>query len=107
VASGYYILSIVSCLSILIILVAFNPIEVWLDRLNKERTYRLVSAFNPHVTEKFEKMLTQCGLSHRPVKRMRFGDKMQLQWKVRGKRKAHDNFIELIMNDKDITEFEF
>jgi len=107
VGSGFYTMSIASCLAILLILISFNPIETWLDRVNKERTYRIVTPFEPSIVQKFEATLKQCGLSHRPVKRMRFGDKMQMQWKVRGKRKAHDQFIEKILNDKGITEFEF
>jgi putative Mg2+ transporter-C (MgtC) family protein len=106
-ASGFYIMSIVTCFAILIILVAFNPIETWLDRVNKERTYRLVMTFEPGVLEKFQAIMQDCGLQHRPVKRMRTGDKLQLLWKVRGKRKSHDCFVELILKDKEITEFEF
>ena len=33
--AGYYALSAFTCLGILIILVVFNPVEDWLDRINK------------------------------------------------------------------------
>jgi putative Mg2+ transporter-C (MgtC) family protein len=107
VAGGFYEIAVATCLAMLIILVAFNPIEVWLDRLNKERTYKIVCIYQPEITRKFEDTMKNCRLKHRPAKRMRIDNKIHLQWQVRGSRKAHDCFVEVLLKDKEISEMEF
>ena len=107
VAGGFYQIAVITCVAMLVILVAFNPIEEYLDRINKERTYRVVCLYEPNVTKKYEDLMKECRLHHRPAKRMRAENKMHLQWKVRGARNAHECFIEILLKDKDISELEF
>lgn len=107
VAGGFYEIAVASCLSMLIILVAFNPIERWLDRMNKERTYKIVCVYEPDITRKYEIKMKECKLRFRPAKRMRAENRMHLQWQVRGSRKAHECFIEYLLKEKEISELEF
>src|SRR5258705_4169346 len=44
-ASGLYIVSASTCFAMLIILVAFNSLEEWIDKLNKERDYTIVTSY--------------------------------------------------------------
>jgi putative Mg2+ transporter-C (MgtC) family protein len=106
-ASGLYLISVVTCLVMLIILVAFNPIEEWLDRLNKERVYRIVTPYQPEIIDKYEELMKKSRLSYRRSKRMRKGEDILLEWKVRGSRKAHNFFTEEILRDNTVGEFEF
>lgn len=106
-ASGLYTISIVTCVVMLTILVAFNPIERWLDGLNKERVYRIVTTYAPEIIVKYEELMEQARLSFRRSKRMRKNEEILLEWKVRGSRKAHNFFTEEILKDRTVSEFEF
>lgn len=70
-ANGLYAVSALTCLAMIIVLVAFNPIEQWIDKLNKERTYRIVTPFNPEIIARFESIMRECKLDFRNSKRMR------------------------------------
>jgi putative Mg2+ transporter-C (MgtC) family protein len=106
-ASGLYLISVVTCVVMLIILVAFNPIEEWLDRMNKERVYRIVTPYQSEIIDKYEEVMKKSRLSFRRSKRMRKGEDILLEWKVRGSRKAHNSFTEEILKDQTVVEFEF
>jgi len=106
-ASGQYIISIATCIIMLIILIGFNPIEEWMDKLYKERIYKIISPYQPEILNKYEIMMKECRLKFEQVKRIRTGKDVHLQWKVKGSLKAHNSFIDKILKDESVAEFEF
>ena len=105
--AGYYALSAFTCLGILIILVVFNPVEDWLDRINKERTYRILCPYEEDIMQRYESIIRKCGLKFRPTRRVRRGNQIEMFWDVRGRRQAHNRFIEEMLRETGLTEFEF
>lgn len=105
--AGYYVISIASCLAIFLILVAFNPVEDWLDRINKERAYRLVCPYEENIVQKYEAVIRSSGLSFRPTRRVRRGNQIEMHWEVRGRRRCHEKFIGEMLKEKGVNEFEF
>ncbi len=105
--SGLYTISIVTCLAIIIILFALHPLETMIDRINRERVYKIVAPYQQEVLEKYESMMKECSLTVRPGKRTKLGKNIHLEWKVKGSIPAHDAFVGKILEDETVSEFEF
>jgi len=106
-ASGLYVASVATCIVLLIILVLFNPVEQWIDKLNKERVYKIAASYSPESKDKFEALMKKYRLKFEHGKRMRIENNIHLQWKVTGSIQAHERFVEEILNDKSVSSFEF
>lgn len=107
IGNGMYIMAAAACFMILIVLSAFVRIEQLMDRLNRERVYTIVSAFEPSILHKYEEAMTSFGLSYKQEKRTRQGDEIHFTWLVQGARKKHDQFVDAMLHDPSIRVFEF
>jgi putative Mg2+ transporter-C (MgtC) family protein len=107
IGNGLYIVAILACVLMLIILSAFVFVESWLDSMNKERTYHLVSSYEPNILHKYEHIIKSHGLVCRKQKSARHGNDMHFSWKVKGSPKHHDRFIDSMLKDESISDFEF
>ncbi|MBC7903386.1 MAG: hypothetical protein H7Y27_08180, partial [Gemmatimonadaceae bacterium] len=83
------------------------PDRKWLDVINKEREYQISALYEAGIFERFEAMMKEHHLHFTPMKRMRKDEKFILLWKVKGTKKHHEAFIEKILGDKTVSEFEF
>jgi putative Mg2+ transporter-C (MgtC) family protein len=106
-ASGLYLLSVATCVIMLVVLIGFNKIEKWLDTWNREKIYKIVTPYHPGVISKYENVMKEYKLSCRQNKKMRLGKEIHLQWKVRGSLNAHECFADKILADESVSEFEF
>ncbi|MBC7903395.1 MAG: MgtC/SapB family protein [Gemmatimonadaceae bacterium] len=104
---GFYMLAVLAAVIILTILSAFFLIEKWLDVINKEREYKISALYEAGNFERFEAMMKEHHLHFTPLKRMRKDEKVILLWKVKGTKKHLKAFIEKILGDKTVSEFEF
>lgn len=106
-ATGLYLISVATTLAILLILVALNPIEKWLDKIHKERVYKIKTPYQPEIMVKYESLMKECKLRFRQNKKLRIDNNIQLEWKVKGSSHAHNCFTEMILKDETVAEFEF
>jgi putative Mg2+ transporter-C (MgtC) family protein len=107
IGNGLYVVAFATAFLMLVILGLFTGLEGWLDRINKERTYRIVSTYEPEIMHKYEEIIKSYGLSCRKQKRARYGKEMHFSWKIKGARPAHDRFIEAMLKDQTVKDFEF
>jgi putative Mg2+ transporter-C (MgtC) family protein len=107
IGGGYYIAAFAVCLIVLFVLLIFGKFDLWLDKINRERLYKINVPLSEGITEKYENLLRDCHLWFKQEKRIRSGDQMQLSWTVKGTAKNHNRFIEIILKDKTVSEFEF
>jgi putative Mg2+ transporter-C (MgtC) family protein len=107
IGNGLYVVAFVTAFIMLVILGVFTGLESWLDRANKERTYHIVSTYQPDIMHKYEEIIKSHGLICRKQKRARHGQDMHFSWKIKGSRPAHDRFIEDMLKDTTVKDFEF
>jgi putative Mg2+ transporter-C (MgtC) family protein len=107
IGGGYYLAAFAVCFIVLFVLLIFGKIDLWLDKINRERLYKINVPLSEGITEKYENLFRQCHLWYKQEKRIKTNDSIQLSWTVKGPSKNHNRFIELILKDNTVKEFEF
>lgn len=107
IADGYYVLVLISTLIVLASLFLFTRLEKFIDVVNQSHNYRIVSHYNPDLLYNYEDLFRQYRLRFKRVKQTRVGDKITGTWLVQGRDKNHKRFIEHILQDPSVQEFEF
>ena len=104
---GWYSVAAVACLLIISVLFAFSSIDRVVDRLNQVRDYKIVYPYEENQQHKYEKMITDYGLSIKNRSQSKSGNIITGYWAVKGKERNHHAFIDSILKDTDVTEFDF
>lgn len=107
IAAGFYWLVLATTLMVLVLLFLFTRLENWIDRKSQYRKYKIVTDYHYHVLLQYEKILTECGLRHKRLKRTRTGGDISALWLVSGTEENHGQFVEKILSDQSVKEFEF
>lgn len=107
VGAGYYGAAGIACGGIILTLVVLNYIEGWIDHFNETHHYRIVCDYTPESLSYFEKLFRQNHLHFSKNKQSRSGKKFTGTWTVSGKKKNHDQFIQRILKDEAVDEFDF
>lgn len=107
IAAGFYWLVLATTVLVLILLFLFTRIEAWIDHKSQYRKYKIVTNYHYHVLLQYEKILGECSLKYKRIKRTRSGKDISALWVVSGPEKAHDQFVEKILSDQSVKEFEF
>lgn len=107
VGAGYEMIAIIGCIILLPILLAFTRIEKWFDRINKTRNYRIISSYQPGITEHYEKILHDHKLKYRRINIIRNDEKFYASWHVWGKDDRHSSFIDRMLDDPSVLKFEY
>ncbi len=107
IGCGYYIASISGCVFVLVTLIIFSTLDIYLDKLNQVRDYIIEYPFEENNQHKFEKMFLKFGLKVKTRNQKKVGNIIKGAWVVIGKEKKHQAFIEVILKDKSIIDFEF
>jgi putative Mg2+ transporter-C (MgtC) family protein len=107
IGNGLYIVAFAACLLVLAVLSLFIWLEPLIDTINKERTYTIVSSYEPDIMHKYEAIIKDHGLTCKKQKRARHDQEMHFSWKIRGSKVDHDRFIETMLKDDTIKTFEF
>lgn len=106
-AVGYYTLVLVATLLALASLILFTYLERWIDHLNQSHNYKIVSHYKPELLEQYEKTFEDCNLTFKRLKQTKSGAKITGTWAVQGKEVDHKVFINKILRDTSVEEFEF
>ena len=107
IATGQYTLVGIGTLIVLASLFLFTWLEDLIDVVNQSRTYRIVSPYREDLLHQYERSLKQCKLRYKRLKQTKSGDKLIGTWLVQGTEKHHTRFIEKILHDPHVSEFEF
>jgi putative Mg2+ transporter-C (MgtC) family protein len=107
IAAGYYIVVIVSTLVIMAALYLFKYIESAIDKFNLSRSYKIVSVYHEKLLDRYEKLMNQCNLRYKMTCQYKKENYISGTWSVYGKQADHDKFIEMILHDETVKDFEF
>ncbi len=107
IGDGYYFASILGCALAMIVLVGFTYLESWIDKSNQIRDYKIVCPYTDGQIKVYEKLFQNNKLKFRRGKHARYGKDLSSTWFVIGTEKNHEHFISIILNDPEVTLFEF
>lgn len=107
IANGSYWLVLISTALVLASLLLFTRMEKYIDTLNQSRIYKIVSPYQQELLTQYEERLQVYKLKFKRIKQTKVGDAITGIWEVRGPEKAHKLFIESILHDPTVKEFEF
>ncbi|HVG16842.1 MAG TPA: MgtC/SapB family protein [Chitinophagaceae bacterium] len=107
IADGLYGIVLGGTSVVLISLFFFTWLENAIEKFNKIRIYRIVSPYKPELMERYEAMFDANDLRYKRMKRSKSGPDIIGFWEVRGKEKNHSRFIESIMHEDNVKEFDF
>jgi putative Mg2+ transporter-C (MgtC) family protein len=107
IADGEYAIVLGGTAIVLASLFLFTGLEHWIDKVNQTRNYRIVSSYQPDLLERFENLMKEHKLKYKRLKRSKRGNDIIGSWMVQGLDKHHDRFIETVLHDDTVKEFEF
>jgi putative Mg2+ transporter-C (MgtC) family protein len=107
IASGEYLLVIISAALILSSLLLLTKLELSIDKVNQSRVYKIVSPYKQELLTQYEERLIMYKLRFKRMKQKKIGDNIIGTWLVLGPEKAHKLFVDSILHDPTVKEFEF
>jgi len=107
VGAGYRVFSLVGCAIVLAILFAFTFLEKWLYRSNQLRNYKIVCQYDDRTLERYELMLSEFHLSFKKSTQTKKAGMITGTWLAQGSEKNHKRFIEQVLRDTEVKEFDF
>lgn len=107
IADGEYETVFIATVIVLASLFLFTKLEYWFDRINKTHNYKIVSTYKPDLLDQYELLFKKHKLHFKRVKQTKSGEYISGSWTVNGLEKNHNAFIETILHDNSVKEFEF
>jgi putative Mg2+ transporter-C (MgtC) family protein len=107
VGGGYYKVCITGAIFSLIALYLLTYLEDWIDTINQNHSYRIGCHYKDESLENFEDLFRKHRLKFKRKRRYRVGEKISGTWMVNGSQKNHEAFIQDILKDEKVMEFEF
>lgn len=107
IADSAYVEVLIGTFIVLISLLLLTKLETLIDHVNQSRVYKIVSSYKPELLYEYEKILKEYKLQYKRMKQTKVGDDITGSWLVHGKEKGHQKFIEHILHDPSVKEFEF
>jgi putative Mg2+ transporter-C (MgtC) family protein len=107
IADGEYTIVLIATAIVLASLFLFTKLETWIDHINQTHNYKIVSLYKPDLLEQYEQMFRQHKLQYKRLKQSKNGEYISGSWMVNGVEKNHNSFIEKILHDSSVKEFEF
>jgi len=107
IADGFYLIVLISTTIVLISLFLFTKLENWIDTINQSRIYKIVSPYKENLLKDYEIYFREHRLRFKRLKQAKVGNDITGSWIVQGSEKNHKRFVERIMHDNAVKEFEF
>jgi putative Mg2+ transporter-C (MgtC) family protein len=107
IANGSYLLVLLATALVLIFLYLFTFLEEWIDKINQSKTYKIVIPYKEDVLKNYEQLFLTHKLKYISAKQIKSDHYISGTWIVTGPAKAHDDFINEMLNDPSVKEFEF
>ena len=107
IADGEYTIVLIATAIVLASLFLFTKLETWIDHINQTHNYKIVSLYKPDLLEQYEQMFRQHKLQYKRLKQSKNGEYISGSWMVNGVEKNNNSFIEKMLHDRSVKEFEF
>ena len=107
VGGGYYWAGAIGAAFALLALNVLTFLESWIDRINQTREYRIVSSYQHESLNRYENLFTKHRLRFSRHKQSRINENITGFWVVKGTEKNHKHFIDEILVDDTVKEFDF
>lgn len=103
---GFYWVSIAAAVIAVITLLILTRTEAWIDDKHRSLQYKIVISARNHSLDHYEDLLRKHQLHFKRQVLKRTMKELQCTWTVEGSGKNHKNFVNEIMEDENIYEFE-
>lgn len=107
IGAGHYILVLISTGLVLASLFLFTKLERFIDTVNQSRVYRIVGPYKEDLLTQYEDRLKVYHLRYKRLRQTKTGTNITGSWLVQGPEKAHKFFVDSILHDPAVIEFEF
>lgn len=107
IGGGYYWASAIGAICALLALNLLTSLESWIDSVNQTREYRIMSAYKAETLGHYEALFQKYHLKSSRNKQSRIDQFITGWWVVKGKDKNHSQFIQEILSDPTVKEFDF
>ena len=107
IGSGYYMASVWGCLLVVAVLFLFSFFDRFLDRLNQLREYRITYNYEVNQHHKYEHLIKHYRLKIVSRTLSKSGDTIKGTWVVTGSEHKHHAFIEAMLANTTVTDFNF
>ncbi|HEX2682944.1 MAG TPA: MgtC/SapB family protein, partial [Ferruginibacter sp.] len=107
IAAGFYNITIAGAIASLFALLVLTKLENLIDRINQNRQYKIVWQYKKESRGRYEDMFREHHLKFKRLRQNKNGPQISGNWIVNGSEKNHEAFIERILNDDSVIEFEF
>lgn len=107
IGAGYYWISLLGCILAVVVLFGFSYLEYYIDLVNQVRNYRITYPYEENNQHKYEHIIKNHGLTIRNRQQIKRGNIIEGYWLVQGRQSKHHRFIDTILHDEAVTEFEF
>ena len=107
IGGGYYWAGIIGSGFTLISLNLLTFLEDWIEKINQTREYRIMSPYSVETLGDFEELFHKYHLKFSRNKQSRINENITAWWVVKGKEKNHTQFIQEILADSRVKEFDF
>ena len=107
IGAGYELVSVITCGMIYIMLIVFSSFERWIDRVNQTRNYKIVCEYYNETLKAYEECFKKYHLTFKRGREIKSGTIITGEWMAKGTEKNHLEFINEILNDPAVKEFEY
>ncbi len=102
VGAGEYAVTLMATAGILVILWGFPFLERWIDRIHHTATYEVVFRIDEEKWEQLNRALDENRLVVAGQKKQKVDGAYLCVWKLIGKPRQHQRFLELLLDDPEI-----
>ncbi len=107
IGNGNYILGASATLLVFISLSFMTNVEELIERHNQVREYRIVVPVLNNDLQQYEELMKECKLKYKRNKQTLSKTFLSGTWSVSGSEKKHQGFIDKMMKDLNVVEFDF
>jgi len=107
VGAGYEYLCLILSIILVFILYAFIALEEWIGKINSAHTYKIVCVYHDQVLDQYRTLLKQHNIVIKKGNQSRNNNVITAIWETEGSKKNHKRFIEYVLNDPDVQQFEY
>ena len=107
IGGGYYWAAVIGAGCTLLTLNVLTFLEESIDKINQTREYRIVSPYTHEALERYENLFRKHRLRFSRNKQSRINENIIGFWVVKGRDRNHNLFIEEILADNTVKEFDF
>ena len=107
IGNGNYLLGLSATILVFISLSFMTLVEDLIERHNQVREYRIVVPVLNNDLQRYEELMKQCKLKFKRNKQTLSKTLLSGTWSVSGSEQKHQGFIDQMMKDGNVVEFDF